>query len=170
MKNYLAVLAAMLTAGLFSSGSTAAELNITGNVVAFPCQVDPDSVNKTVNLGRVSHSGLSEANSGHTWTAFDIKVVNCPDTISSLTATFTGNPAGSANNLFANQGTAQNVAVQMAQRDNQSIILGNMSTMTVNVANDKSVTFALVGRPYSEQGGAVSGTLNSVVQVNFSYP
>ena len=138
---------------------SAITLDISGNVIAFPCEVDVDSVNKTVDLGTASVS------------SFDIKVVNCPESVNAITATFSGVPSGVAGDLYANTGDATNVAVQVAQRNNTALIQGNGSTMKVNVDSaTHEALFPLVARMYSEQGNAQSGTLASVMELNFSYP
>lgn len=150
---------------------SAITLDISGNVIAFPCEVDVDSVNKTVDLGTASVSGLTEPGSGHTWKSFDIKVVNCPESVNAITATFSGVPSGVAGDLYANTGDATNVAVQVAQRNNTALIQGNGSTMKVNVDSaTHEALFPLVARMYSEQGNVQSGTLASVMELNFSYP
>lgn len=161
----------MLTMLLPVFNTCALTLDISGDVIAFPCEVDIDSVNKTVDLGTASVTGLSRAGSAHTWKSFDIKVINCPETVNSITATFSGVPSGTAGNLYANTGDAKNVAVQVAQRSNTSIIQGNGSTMKANVDSaSHGALFPLVARVFSEQGNAQSGTLASVMELNFSYP
>ena len=88
-----------------------------------------------------------------------------------ITATFSGVPSGVAGDLYANTGDATNVAVQVAQRNNTALIQGNGSTMKVNVDSaTHEALFPLVARMYSEQGNAQSGTLASVMELNFSYP
>ncbi|AVR02413.1 fimbrial protein [Pluralibacter gergoviae] len=172
MNYYLKAAVMLLSAGLLSSVAMAAtsDFNITGTVIAFPCEVDPDSVSQTVDMGHVSTSGLASPNSGHTWKKFDIKVINCPKIPGGkLTAKFQGTPAGDANTLYANTGSAKNVAIQMAQNANPDAIQGNGSTMTVDVSDDGSAMFAMRARLYSEKGGATQGTIESQVQFNFTY-
>lgn len=172
MKNYLRAVFVLLAASLLSTKATAADsqFNVEGTVIAFPCQVDPESVDKSVDLGKMSTSGLAEAGSAHTWRAFMLKVIHCPAVPGKkLTIRFQGTPAGSANNLYANSGSAQNVAIQMAQQSDTSIIQGDGSSMTVNVNDDGSATFPMVARIYSEKGGATQGSIESQVQFNFTY-
>lgn len=156
---------------LMGFNAQAVTINIDGNVIAFPCEVDASSVTQTVDLGKVTATGLINAGSAYAWKSFNVKVINCPASVETLTAKFSGTPAGAAGNLYANTGSAQNVAVQVAQRANMQIIQGNGSTMKVNVdSNSHEAVFPLVGRMYSEQGNATSGTLISAMELDFSYP
>ena len=172
MNYYLKAAAALLSVGLYSSGALSAtsDVTITGSVVAFPCEVDTDSLSQSVDMGRVSTSGLASPRSGHTWKTFNINVINCPKIPGGrLTARFQGTPAGEDSTLYANSGSAKNVAVQMAQRANPDAIQGNGSTMTVEVSDSGAATFAMLARLYSEKGGATQGTIASEVQFNFTY-
>lgn len=162
------IVSAMLLPSFLSQATT---IDISGKIIAFPCEVDVDSVKKNVDLGTASASGLSAAGSAHTWKSFDIKVVNCPLSVDTITAKFKGIPTGEAGNLYTNTGDAENVAVQVAQRGNTQLIQGNGSTMKVNVdSTSHSALFPLVARIMSEQGNAKSGTLASVMEIDFSYP
>lgn len=172
MNYYLKAAVVLLSAGLLNSGVQAAssDFTITGTVIAFPCEVDPESLSQSVDMGRVSTSGLAAPNSGHTWKTFDIKVINCPKIPGGkLTAKFQGTPSGDTNTLYANTGSAKNVAIQMAQRSNPEAIQGNGSTMTVDVSDEGAATFAMLARLYSEKGGATQGSIESQVQFNFTY-
>ncbi|WP_258881809.1 fimbrial protein [Enterobacter hormaechei] len=44
-----------------------ASLTLTGNVVASPCTVDTDTVNKTVDLGTLQRRDLQTAGEGGEW-------------------------------------------------------------------------------------------------------
>lgn len=172
MNDYLKAAVALLSAVLLSYGAQASssDVTITGTVIAFPCEVDPGSLSQTIDMGRVSTSGLASPRSGHTWKPFDIKVINCPKMPGGkLMAKFQGTPAGEANTLFANTGSAKNVAVQMARRSDPDAIQGDGSAMTVDVSEDGSATFAMLARLYSEKGGATQGSIESQVQFNFTY-
>ena len=61
MNYYLKAAVMLLSAGLLSSVAMAAtsDFNITGTVIAFPCEVDPDSVSQTVDMGPVSYTHLT---------------------------------------------------------------------------------------------------------------
>ncbi|MNC80554.1 hypothetical protein D3C75_1333940 [compost metagenome] len=60
--------------------------------------------------------------------------------------------------------------MQIAEDANRSNPLPNGGTgMTVNVDAQRNATYALVGRMNSPTGNTGPGTINSVVQMNFTY-
>lgn len=81
MKN-LSVLAAATMALMINSPAQAGDpvtLNITGNVIASPCQVSSDSITKSVDLGQnIQASSLQTAGSATEWVNFDINLNSCP--------------------------------------------------------------------------------------------
>ncbi len=145
------------------------DINITGKVLSTPCSVDTSSVSKEVNFGQLHGADLKNSGSTSAWQSFQIKLNNCPALINKATVTFNGNPSGVDPTLFVNEGTATNVAVQMAEDGNKSVVLSNNSSMTVDVDAQHSATYALAGRVYSVNSNAGGGTISSVVQMNFTY-
>lgn len=169
MKQILGIPATLLLAGLLSTGSHATEILISGVVVATSCEVDSSSVSQTVDFKQVRRSILFKPGGATDWKPFKVKLINCPATVSSATAKFTGTPSIDDSSLFANAGTANNVAVQIASDADKTQTLGPDSTMTVNVDAENNAIYALVGRLYSSKGGVSSGTFSSVVEMDFSY-
>lgn len=172
MTNYQKIAAILLSMSLIGSPCWAGEssVDITGKVLAFPCKVDPSTKDQTIDLGKWSSSGLAAAGSSHPPTAFNINVTDCPSMPGHvLTMKFQGEAAGDANDLYANSGSAGNVAVKITQRDNPTQVQGNGSEMTVAVSDEGAATFALNARLYSEKGGATEGSILSKVQFDFIY-
>lgn len=152
-----------------SHAAQALDLNINGNVVASPCTVDISSVSQDVDFGTVRNTDLKDAGSASDWKSFSVNLNNCPTSTSKAEVTFTGNPAAEDATMYANAGTASNVAVQMAADADKSNILGNGTSMTVNIDAQHQAAYLLAGRLVSINGNTGPGTFNSVVQLDFTY-
>ena len=78
----LSVLAAATIVLLMNTSAQAGDpvtLNITGNVIASPCQVSSDSITKSVDLGQnIQASSLQTAGAATDWVNFDINLNSCP--------------------------------------------------------------------------------------------
>ncbi|CNI11569.1 putative mannose-resistant/Proteus-like fimbrial protein [Yersinia aldovae] len=155
--------------GMICHTTQAADLSVTGHVVASPCNVDSGSVSKDIDFGQLRSTDLKTAGSTSDWQAFQIKLTNCPLSTNKATATFSGTPATENNTLYANTGTAENVAVQMAQDSDKAKVLGNGSSMTVDIDARHNAVYDLTGRLLSVAGNTGPGTFSSVVQMNFTY-
>jgi minor fimbrial subunit len=169
MKTRLNVIVLLLCSVGAVTQATAADININGNVVASPCTVDTASVSQEVDFGQVRSTDLKTAGTASDWQPFEVKLKNCPASTSAATATFNGTPFADDASLYANAGTADHVAVQMAQNVDKNKVQGNGSSMTVNVDAQHNATYALAGRLISPAGNTGPGTVNSVVQINFTY-
>lgn len=154
---------------LVSGACGATDIAIGGNVVATPCLVDTGSVSQDVNFGQQRKAGLSTAGAFLDWQPFKVKLVSCPASTTNAIVTFMGTPSTDDGTLFANAGTAPRVAVQMAQDSDRSKIQSNGSSMTVAVDAQRNATYALAGRLISPTGNAGPGSVNTVVQMNFTY-
>jgi minor fimbrial subunit len=165
MKNI--ILAMMI--GAMSNSVHAADLNITGNVVASACNVDSGSVSQDIDFGQLRSTDLKVAGTATGWQPFTVKLTRCPPSTRSVTLIFSGTPSVDDATLFANSGSAENVAVQVAREADKTVIQGNGSSMTVDVDAQHEVTYALAARIYSINGNTVAGSFSSVVVMNFTY-
>lgn len=143
-------------------------LNITGNVVASPCQVSSDSVTKSVDLGQnIQASALQTAGSSTAWVPFTINLSSCPAGTSAAVMTMHGN-ADSTNpaDMYASTGTANNVSVQLQSQSGAQ--LGDGKTISGNVVSG-AVTYNLQARAWSQNGGVTPGSISTVVTATFVY-
>ncbi|HEJ9059135.1 TPA: type 1 fimbrial protein [Serratia fonticola] len=159
----------IMVASSMSWAVQATNINIAGNVVASACNVDSGSVSQDVDFGQLRSTDLKEAGTATDWKPFTVKLTHCPLSTSKVTATFSGSPSTDGADLFANSGTAKNVAVQVVQDANKALVQGNGSRMTVNVDAQHEAIYALAGRIYSVNGDTVAGTLSCVLVMNFTY-
>ena len=148
-------------------------LNITGNVVASPCEVSADSENMTIDLGSgkdLQTSDLNAAGSSSAWVPITVSLENCPAGTSSVTATFHGtSDAADANTLYSNTGTATNVAVQLEGKAGEAYGNGKTSTITIADATGGKPTWDLQTRAFSKSGGVTPGTISAVITMYFAY-
>ncbi|MHA2898136.1 fimbrial protein [Enterobacter sp. H2G27] len=148
-------------------------LNITGNVVASPCEVSAASENMTIDLGGgkdLQTTDLNAAGSSSAWIPVKVSLENCPAGTSSVTATFHGTAdASDADTLYSNTGTATNVAVQLEGKSGEAYGNGKTSTITIADATDGKPTWDLQTRAFSKSGGVTPGTISSVITMSFAY-
>lgn len=162
----------ILAAGLYLIAATATAdpvtLNITGNVVASPCQIGSDSVSKSVDLGQnIQASTLQAPGSSSDWVLFEINLVSCPAGTTQATMTM----HGTADNtmpavLYRNTGTARNVAVQLQMQSGEA--MGDGRSYTGTIASN-AYTYKMQARAYSGSGNVTPGTISSVVTATFTY-
>jgi minor fimbrial subunit len=140
-----------------------AEIKWTGSVVANTCLVNEPS--KTVDFGLVQPSSLAEAGSASEWKSFELGLNSCPEALTTVHATFAGTADADAT-LYANTGDAANVAIEL--QDSTGANAGNGAVLDKAIAEGNAV-YALQARVKSTNGGATAGSINGVVNVNFTY-
>ncbi|MGL5384395.1 MAG: fimbrial protein [Serratia sp. (in: enterobacteria)] len=151
-------------------------LNINGNVIAAACTVGSDLVaGQAVSLGTLGRTKFQvSGDADSTWHNFSLELTNCPVGTTSSTVTFSGTPDATDATLLANteaQATAAtNMAVQMSKQSDNSAILSNGSTMTVNVdTTTGTASFPLAARMKTPTGNVQAGKVSSTVLVDFTY-
>lgn len=167
----LSVLAAATIVLLMNTSAQAGDpvtLNITGNVIASPCQVSSDSITKSVDLGQnIQASSLQTAGAATDWVNFDINLNSCPAGTTKAIMTMHGtadlnNPA----DMYRNTGTATNLAVQVQSQAGEQ--LGNTKTISGTIASN-AYTYKLRARAYTQNGGVMPGSISSVITATFEY-
>lgn len=156
-----------------STQAEAADVTITGKLIAASCTVNPVLAGaQEVNLGTLGRTNFQNADDKGEWKSFSLTLTNCPAGTSQSTVTFTGTADATNATLFANTEpvatAAPYMAVQIAKNADRSDLLSNSSSMTVSVDSDRSATFPLAARLYST-GKAQPGKVSSTVLVNFTY-
>ncbi|EOZ7588164.1 fimbrial protein [Enterobacter hormaechei] len=158
----------MICCYFFSSSSYANDvLNVTytGSIVATTCKVAAGSSNQAITFPDViTTNGLT---AGVLATQnFQIPIVDCPPSQSSISIKFTGMPdTVNPSRAYANSGSAKNVAIEIVTSYN--IEMGNGKSSTIYFASDKAFNFKanLVSR-----GNMTAGTIQTVVTAELSYP
>lgn len=155
---------------LFSAAVQAdSSISVSGNVVASPCTVDTDTVNKTVELGTVQRRDLQIAGEGGEWHDFDLLLTQCPSGTTKVTATLSGTADPIDATAWKNSGTSTNMALRIASRSHSTTYApGDSLGEPVNVST-RSATFQLSARMFTPQGSAGPGTFQSVMNVDFTW-
>lgn len=158
------LLAAMLAA--CSPGLEAADVTITvnGKVVARPCTVS--TTNATVELGDMYTFSLASAGSASAWHSVGLELSNCPVGTSRVIASFSG--TADSTGYYKNQGTAGNIQLEL--QDDGGTTLNSGATKSVQVdASTQSAHFPLQVRALTVNGGATQGTIQTVINVTYTW-
>ena len=147
--------------------ATAADVSITinGRVVATPCTVSTPTAE--IDLGVLYSADFVTAGSTSGWQAFTLNLSNCPIGTSKVTATFSGT-SDSSNSYYANTGNATNMAIQLADSDGTNLKNGSSKVVQVN-DNSKSAALNLKVRAITTQGKAAQGSIQSIINVTYTY-
>lgn len=166
MKNIL-VRALMSSSLLLSSFLTqAADVTITvnGKVVAKPCTVT--TTNETIDLGELYTINFVSPGSASSWHDVSLELTNCPVGTSRVMATFSG--ISDSTGYYKNQGTAGNIQIEL--QDKSGITLNNGATKTVQVIEtSQTANFPLQVRALTVNGSVTQGTIQSVINVTYTY-
>jgi minor fimbrial subunit len=172
LKKSLALL--VLTSGVQQALAEPVQVNISGKVIASPCTVDTANSNLNVNLGdykaaELEVAGMYSKQEG----IFNIALKDCPASTRKVTATFSGTADKDEPKMFSNTGTASGIAVKIKKlRDNwtDESINPNGGVWVADVTSiTQSVNFVFSSTLYSKTGTVTPGTVNSTMQVTFTY-
>lgn len=158
-----------LLLALMSFAVQAEEINVSARLVARPCTVDTDTVNKTVELGQGRASEMKTAGAGGEWADFELLLTKCPAATVGATVTFSGTPDDDDATAFKNSADATGIALRLASRD-RATTYQNESTMTQTIDTAAhTATFPLSARMFSPKGNPTSGQFAAAVNVSFTY-
>ncbi|CAK9883724.1 MAG: Protein FimG [Candidatus Erwinia impunctatus] len=151
---------------ILSMSAPAADVTITvlGKVVAKPCTVSTRSA--FVDLGDLYTFSLVSAGSTSAWHTVILDLTDCPVGTSQITATFSGTTDSTG--FYKNQGTAGNLQLELHDDKGGLMSSGTSKKLQVNDAT-MSVSFPLQVRARSVRGGTTQGTIQSVINVTYTY-
>lgn len=115
MKIKQGVLAALVTAscGFFTPLSLAVNIDITGKVIASPCEVNGGNDSLSIDLGDSIRAGdIFEPGSGSEWKQAELVLI-CPPSARLFNVTFTGISDDDEPAYYKNTGTAQRVMIEL---------------------------------------------------------
>lgn len=168
MRVFMTFSAVMLMAGSFFALADTG-INLRGNVVASPCTVDTDTVNKLVEFDSLQRMDLVNAGTGGAWQNFSLLVKNCPAGTRQVTVKYLGATDTQDPTAWQNSGTATNVALRMTNADH-SVVYRNGNTQQIAVnSSTNSATFPLSAKIFTPQGNAGAGTFTAVVNLEFTW-
>lgn len=158
-------LAAILLFTISTAKGVDVTITVNGRVVAKSCTIGTVSTN--VALGNLTTFSLVGAGAVSSWHTVNLSLTNCPIGTSRVTAKFTGT-SDSTGNYFKNAGSAGNIALQLADSNGNNIQNGGSLTNTVNDSS-VSTNFALQVRAISPAGSATQGTIQSTIDVTYTW-
>lgn len=166
------VLAAAIVSLGFASSAFAADgtINFIGNITDTACQVTAANASQDVTLGTVASSAFTNAGDTAAATKFTIKVSSCPDTVTSASVRFDGEPSAANNQILAltSGQTATNVGIGLYESDSTTLIgLQNDSAPQTLVQGDNNLTY--VAKYYATATGVTAGTANASTTFTITY-
>lgn len=168
MRVFVTFSAALLMAASFCASADTA-MNLRGNVVAVPCTVDTDTVNKLVEFAPLQRMDLVNAGTGGEWQDFTLLVNGCPAGTRQVTVKYLGAVDTQDATAWKNSGTATNVALRMTSADHSMTYSnGNTQQIAVN-SSTRSASFPLSAKIFTPQGNAGAGTFTAVVNLEFTW-
>ncbi|EJN2573315.1 type 1 fimbrial protein [Salmonella enterica] len=148
----------------------AADINLSGTVVASACTVDAETKDQTVMFEQARAVDYPNVSDTSEWQDFALTLSACPASTTQVTVTFTGDADNDDPTKFANtQGDATGMALQIMSRDHITEI-SPQGVLAVNVDSiSRSATFPLSARLYTPTGYVTAGEFKAVVQFSFTY-
>lgn len=170
-KNLIAV--AVLAASAFTASAFAADgaVNFTGSITDEACTVDTDSLNQTVDLGKVAQSAFNGAGDTAGAKKFSLLLKDCPATVTGATVRFDGNQVPGNNSVLAlteGADTAKNVGIQITDNTNKVINLYQDSAVYPLVSTGVN-TLDFAARYYATADAVSVGTANAVSNFTIVY-
>ncbi|OAT34745.1 fimbrial protein [Proteus myxofaciens] len=139
-------------------------VTINGSVLAKPCTIIPSD--KIVDLGDIF---TYKMNPYSDWVDFDITMINCPNVTNNVSAAFVGD-FNTQGDYFINKGTSTNIGIQIQNKDNSAFIRsGSVINKTISNVDNSNVVFNLSARVIKLNGPTLSGTLQSIINVTYTW-
>ena len=179
MKKKFFVVTPFLAAFMASMSAHAAPqtgaINISGSVIDSPCYVDVGSSNVSVTLPNVDKTMLQLPDSSAGVTPFTLKVSGCSEGggVQKVSVAFIPDSNVDMNGNLANTGTAQNIAVQILDKDQNPIDIRNdtfSAQMARGAATDSAdIDLRYFAKYHSVAGNAGAGDVSAVANFQLVY-
>ncbi|MCR6674165.1 type 1 fimbrial protein [Escherichia marmotae] len=155
---------------MWVTGAPAADINLSGTVVAAACTVDTNTKAQTVTFQQARAVDYKTVGSTSEWQDFQLSLSGCPASTTQVTASFSGDADTVDPTKFSNSlGNATGMALQIMTRDHLTEIQP-LGALTVGVnSTQNSVIFPLSARLYTPTGVVTAGEFKTVMQFSFTY-
>lgn len=163
MKKLYLILLITLFACFDVEAVTSVDLTFHVKLITTPCEVDGETV-IPVDLGKQSAAQLDDA----AYVDFAIPLKNCPATLDTISLEFSGDPSGPKGEYIKNTGTAENVAIEIKDKVDDSLV-SNGVTVSRALSETQTANFDLKARMVS-LGKATGGTVSGTVDFTIIYP
>lgn len=143
-------------------------VHFTGEIIDSTCEVTAGSQNQIVDLGKVNKTTFTGVGTTASVQAFQIDLVNCPDTYKKASARFDGTEEGDGY-LKVNAGGAEGVAIAIYNRaDNNLLKLYNESTPT-DIDGEGNATLPFMARYIATSATIKAGVANADSEFTITY-
>ena len=133
------------------------EVKFKGAIIDAPCSIAPESQNQEVDFGLLSANELKKGGSSSKQ-FFNIKLLQCDATATTVTATFNGAAANGKSEWFALSGNTSQAGIVLTNADNSPIAPNSSSTLKI-VEGNNTLNFGA----WVEGFPVVSPTENTIV-------
>lgn len=166
-KRALLVSSLLLTSQAFAANGNGI-VHFTGEIIDSTCEVSTGTKDQTVDLGKVNKSTFTDVGSTASVQAFQIDLVNCPQTYKKANARFDGTEDGDGY-LKLNNGGATGVAIAIYNRaDNTLLKLYNQSK-TADISAEGTASLPFMARYISTSSTVTAGLANADSEFTISY-
>ena len=143
-----------------------ANINIHGYVTALPCELE--KANYVIDLKKVNVWNIRDTQTSP-WVNFTIKLKNCPMDTKEAIMVVNGTPDAVNTDYFINNGSAKNVALNLAYGENKiSIQSGEKITTLINTQT-RTVEISLSARMAGYGSGMTAGSFKSHLDFTLVY-
>ncbi|BBG60853.1 fimbrial protein [Providencia rustigianii DSM 4541] len=159
-------LSLLLLASPLTVMAQAANIHVHGYVTARPCELE--KANYVVDLKKVNVWNIRDTQASP-WVDFTIKLKNCPVDTKEAIMVIDGTPDLVATNYFINNGTAKNVALNLAQGLNKATVKNGDQISTPVNEQTRTVEIPLSARMAGYGSGMTGGSFKSHLDFTFIY-
>lgn len=144
------------------------QVHFKGEIIEAPCSITPDTVDQTVDMGKIATSALANGGRSDSF-PFQIDLKNCSTTAlsdSTVTVTFEGPRDGLDNAALGIEGQAKNAAIYLTNGGGKTIDLGQPSDAIQITDGSNTLNFSSYLKGYTETmatPGEFTATTNFVL-------
>ncbi|MFD1093130.1 fimbrial protein [Providencia vermicola] len=159
-------LSLLLVSGSLFAADQQININVHGYVTAMPCELD--TTNYVIDLKKINIWNIKDTQKSP-WVDFSVKLKNCPLSTTEAIMTLSGTPDTTTPDYFINNGTAKNVALNLANTANKVTIKnGDKISVPVHYPT-RSVEFSFSARVVGYGSGMEPGSFRSHLEFNLVY-
>lgn len=164
-KRALLVSSLLLTSQAFASNGI---VHFTGEIIESTCEVSTGTKDQNVDLGKVNKSTFTDVGSTASVQAFQIDLVNCPQTYKKANARFDGTEDGDGY-LKLNNGGAAGIAIAIYNRADNSLLKLYNQSKTADISAEGSASLPFMARYIATSSTVTAGLANADSEFTISY-
>lgn len=160
------ILSLWLSSVMLPAASQPVNINVYGYVTAMPCEIE--NTNYLIDLKNINVWGFKDTQRSP-WVNFSIKLKNCPSATKESIIILTGTPDTTNPDYFINNGTAKNVALNLANGIDKALVKNGTRIVTPINNQTRTVEIPLSARVAGYNDGMHAGSFRSSVEFTFVY-